>query len=104
MVETILLQILIKKGVAVHLAVDAVVSNNIGIELKPTGSSCVIILSISTIASPWITLANITHMNILMHHCSITIVSVRGVDHVTWEKRTLIQIGPGTWHPNRFLS
>lgn len=100
-VETVLLQVFVEERVAVRLSIHAVVPHYVRIQLQST-CTCGVILCIRAIAGPWITLSNIAHMHILVHHAAVG--PVRRVDHVAWKQRAFIQISSGAWHTDRLLS
>ena len=70
MIETILLQVLVKQRITIHLTIDTIVANYIRIQLQATRSCC-IVLSICAIARPRITLSDVAHVHILVHHATI---------------------------------
>ena len=70
-VETILLQVLVKKRIAIHLTIHTIVANYVWIQLQATCSRCVV-LRVCAIARPRITLTNVTHVHILVHHAAIS--------------------------------
>lgn len=103
MVEAVLLQVLVEERVAIHLAIDSVVSDYVWIQFQST-RSCRIVLGIGAIARPGIALRNIVHVDILMHHRTVWISSVRRVYYVTRQQCALVEIRPGAWHANCLFS
>ena len=80
-IQTVLLQVLVKQRVAIHLAIDAIVSNDVRIQLESTGTCC-IVLRICAVARPRIALTYVTHVHILVHHTTIS--AIRCVHHIAW--------------------
>ena len=101
MVQTILLQVLIKQRVAIHLTIHAVVANDVRIQFQATGSSS-IVLGIGAIAGSWITLTDVTHVHVLVHHA--TVGTVRRVHHIRRQQCALVQVCSCAWHSDRLLS
>lgn len=78
-IQTVLLQVLVKQRVTIHLAIDAIVSNDVRIQLESTGTRCVV-LRICAVARPRIALTYVTHVYVLVHHAAIR--SIRCVHHI----------------------
>lgn len=62
-VEAALLEILVKKWVAINLSVDSVVAHNIRIKFQTL--TAIIVLGISAVACAWIRHVYVAHLNVL---------------------------------------
>ena len=83
------------------MSIDAVVTNDVRVQLQSTGS-CSVVFCIGTIASSRIAATDVTHVHILVHHATVS--SVRRVDHVARKQSAFVEVCPGARHANRLFS